>query len=187
MTKIQKALMKAYELHKSQFRKGGDEIPYFVHIIDVARFLMYETKNQDIICAGILHDTLEDTSYTAEELLAEFGQKVHDLVLSNTEPGNNINATHEEQKKSWKARKSHSIERLKDATYEEALVILADKSSNLLSIKEDLAFGKDVWKLFRAPKDEVQWYYESIRDGVRDKVGETRLFKVFETMFDVFQ
>jgi len=187
MTKIQKAFMKAYELHKPQFRKGGTGIPYFVHILDAAKYLMYETNDEDIICAGILHDTLEDTPYTAEELLADFGSKVHDLVVFATEEGNTFEATDEEQKNSWKSRKQHSISCLDNASREEALVFLADKTSNLLSIKEDLDFGKDVWTIFRAPKEEIRWYYESIRDKARNQLGDTRLFKVYESLFSVFE
>jgi hypothetical protein len=162
MDKIQKALTKAYEIHKDQTRKGKKGYPYFVHILDVCKYLMYETKDEDVIVAGILHDTMEDSTYTEEELKKDFGEKVHQLVMFCTEPGNNPDNTPEEQKKSWRKRKEHSIEALKYAREEELLVFLADKLANILSIKEDIIAEGDIWSRFNASKEDILWYYDSI-------------------------
>lgn len=63
---IQRALITAYDLHQGQERKCSNQAPYFVHILDVAGHLMAEpTATEDVIIAGILHDTLEDTPYIA--------------------------------------------------------------------------------------------------------------------------
>lgn len=186
MAKIQKALNKAYELHKPYNRKGGD-IPYLVHILDVAKYLMYETKDQDIICAGLLHDTIEDTPYQRSELLNDFGQRIFDLVIFCTENGNNTSLTKEEAIRTWKKRKEESISKLDNASHDECLVFLADKTANLLSICEDMEFGVDIWPYFNASKSEVEWYYRSILEKLRNKLGETRLFKVFESLFGVFE
>ena len=101
MDKIEKTLVKAHDIHKNQARKKT-KFPYFVHILDVAKYLMYETKDKDVICARILHDSLENTPYTKEELTKDFGDKVFSLVNFCTEPENTPDATKEQQKESWK-------------------------------------------------------------------------------------
>lgn len=174
MNKIQKALLKAYDIHESQTRKGGT-FPYFVHILDVAKYLVYETKNEDVICAGLLHDAFEDTDYKREELRVDFGERVYTLVDFCTEPGNTKNHS-----TPWKERKEQSIEHLKDGSYEEILVYVADKLANILSMNEDLICGEELWSRFNAPKSEIKWYYESILDRVKPKIGDTRLCKLFE-------
>ena len=172
--KIQKALTKAYEIHASQKRKGGT-FPYFVHILDVCKYLMYETSDEDVICAGLLHDAFEDTDYTRDELRADFGERVYALVDFCTEPGNTKNHS-----APWKERKQHSIERLADGSYEELLVFVADKLANVLSMQEDLVCGESLWERFNASKEDIEWYYESILREVKPKLGETRLYNLFK-------
>ena len=176
---IIKALNTAYECHKNETRKGSD-FPYYVHILDVAKYLMYETKDKEIICAGILHDTLEDSDYTKEEIITNFGERVFNLVNFCTEPGNTPDASDDEQKTSWKKRKEHSINTLNGADSDELLVFVSDKLANLLSMQEDLINGVDVWTKFNAPKKEIKWYYESILREVEHKLKDTRLFKIFK-------
>ncbi|MCD6229945.1 MAG: bifunctional (p)ppGpp synthetase/guanosine-3',5'-bis(diphosphate) 3'-pyrophosphohydrolase [Candidatus Diapherotrites archaeon] len=178
---IEKALSTAYEAHKGQARKITD-CPYFVHILDVAKYLMYETKNETVIVAGILHDTLEDTAYSETDLLNDFGPDVLELVRFCTEPGNTPDASDAEQKASWKQRKTHSIQNIKNGTEEQLLIFLADKHANLSSIKEDLINGTDVWSEFNAPKDEIEWYYTSIRDEMTNKLSGTRLYRIFDAL-----
>lgn len=185
MPLLQKALNKSYELHKHAKRKNSD-VSYLVHIFDAAKYLMYETNDQEIIAAGLLHDTLEDTNYSEEELKHDFNERIYSLVKFSTEPKNNIHKTKQEMKESWKERKQHSISKLKNGTYEELLVFLADKTSNLRSIQEDILFKVGVWSKFNASKQEIEWYYTSIRDALKEKLGKTRLFHVFESLFDVF-
>ena len=76
--KIYKAYMKAKELHQGQKRKSGEE--YFIHPKAVGKLLIEMGEDADTICAGLLHDTVEDTSYTLDELTKEFGQTIAFLV-----------------------------------------------------------------------------------------------------------
>jgi (p)ppGpp synthase/HD superfamily hydrolase len=186
MNKIQRALNKAYELHTG-FRKGTN-ISYFVHILDVTKYLMYETNNEDIICAGILHDTLEDTSYTKDELINDFGLTVYNLVKFSTEDGNTLNKTSIEMKNSWKKRKLESINKLKDASFEELLVYTVDKLSNITSISEDLIIDKEnYWDRFNASREEIKWYYYSILSKIELKLKNTRVLHIFrKRVLEVF-
>jgi (p)ppGpp synthase/HD superfamily hydrolase len=79
LTKIddaQNAMMKA---HEGQTRWGGE--PYSMHLIDVVKTLQYMgIKDEDIICAGYLHDVLEDTKYSSDMIMANFGDRVLSIV-----------------------------------------------------------------------------------------------------------
>jgi len=81
---VQKALQVATLAHEGQIRKSGE--PYIIHPISVERILNLEWKieNEEMRAAALLHDVLEDTSTSLEEITNKFGIKVADLVSSQT-------------------------------------------------------------------------------------------------------
>jgi len=97
--KIQKAISFAINTHKKQFRKGKD-VPYIIHPFSVALILSRVTKSEDIICAGLLHDTIEDCDpeglVTKEILEKGFGPAVAEMVNDVTEQNKTL---------SWAERK----------------------------------------------------------------------------------
>jgi len=76
--KIMKAYNYANDLHKGQYRQSGEE--YIIHPLTVAYILAELGADSDTICAGLLHDTLEDTNTTKEEIAENFGSDVANLV-----------------------------------------------------------------------------------------------------------
>ena len=76
--KIMKAYNYANDLHKGQYRQSGEE--YIIHPLTVAYILAEMGADSDTICAGLLHDTLEDTNTTKEEIAENFGSDVANLV-----------------------------------------------------------------------------------------------------------
>jgi guanosine-3',5'-bis(diphosphate) 3'-pyrophosphohydrolase len=84
---ILKAAKFAAEKHRKQLRKGAESTPYINHPLEVARMLAEDGKVGDasIISAALLHDTIEDTETTAEELLHHFGQEITSMVLEVTD------------------------------------------------------------------------------------------------------
>src|SRR3569833_1899171 len=82
-----KALAFAARKHKDQRRKDVDASPYINHPISLANILITEAHVTDIavICAALLHDTVEDTDTTPEELEREFGVAIRDLVMAVTD------------------------------------------------------------------------------------------------------
>ena len=84
-------------------------------------------------------------------------------------------------------RKEHSINQLPNATREQVLVFVADKLSNVTTIRDDLTFiGEDLWKRFNRGKDQQKWYYESILANVSILNG-TRMYTLFKkAVQDVF-
>jgi len=90
-SKIQKAIkfsIKTHEVYQKQKRKGKD-IPYIVHPLTVGIILASVKASEDVVIAGILHDTIEDSipekKVTKKMLIERFGKKVADLVESVTE------------------------------------------------------------------------------------------------------
>lgn len=79
---IEKAYRFAEKKHEGQFRKSGD--PYITHCIGVAEILSVMGTGPETICAGFLHDTIEDTGTTREEISSEFGEEVATLVEALT-------------------------------------------------------------------------------------------------------
>ena len=121
-----KALVFAAEKHKNQRRKDADASPYINHPIALANILVNEGSITDInvLCGAILHDTIEDTETTKEELIQQFGEKITSIVLDVTDDKTLLKAE----------RKLKQIEHASHASHEAKLVKLADKISNLRDI-----------------------------------------------------
>ncbi|MFA9396645.1 MAG: HD domain-containing protein [Clostridiaceae bacterium] len=159
------ALELAYRAHMNQKRKGS-EIPYIIHPLEVAVILIANKADEDTINAGILHDTIEDTTVDIDEIREKLGDKVAELVLAASEPYK-INAKVKlsdcEEIESWKERKIHTINYVKTASRQVQLLTLSDKLSNLRSLIVDYQrIGNKLWKKFNAPCSEQKWYYESL-------------------------
>ena len=76
----------AYDKHSNQFRKSGE--PYFVHLLAVAYELSKLKVGPTTICAGLLHDVMEDCGISAEEFTKEFGEEIYHIVEAVTKIGN---------------------------------------------------------------------------------------------------
>ena len=121
-----KALVFAADKHRNQRRKDTDASPYINHPIALANILVNEGGITDInvLCGAILHDTIEDTETTKEELTQQFGEKITSIVLDVTDDKTLPKAE----------RKLKQIEHASHASNEAKLVKLADKISNLRDI-----------------------------------------------------
>lgn len=157
MNAIQEAIIFATIKHQNQKRKGT-EIPYIVHPMEVMQILTSMNCSDNVIIAGILHDTLEDTDATPEEIRQLFGADV--LAIVQTES--------EDKSKTWKERKQATIDHLEKASVETKLVCFADKLSNIRSMYRDKQkIGADLWKRFNASKEDIEWYYREILRVIR--------------------
>lgn len=129
--RIEQAIRAASVLHKDQVRRGDTPFPYVTHLFAVALLVADYTDSEDALVAALLHDTLEDTDYTADELNDDFGGKVMDIVLEVTEP------KHDGTKQNWKERKQAYLKQLKTASQEALIVAAADKIHNMRCIVEE--------------------------------------------------
>ena len=125
-TLILKAAHFSAQKHSTQRRKDEDESPYINHPISVALAIAQigGVDDPEILAAALLHDTLEDTETTPEELEAEFGKKVCDYVLDVTD--DKTLPKHE--------RKRRQIEHAKKISKGAALIKLGDKISNVTDV-----------------------------------------------------
>ena len=129
MSKVQIAQDFARKKHKGQTRKNG-KIQYFDHLeAVVSRLKSIGVTNEDILCVGWLHDTIEDTNTTFDELSEIFGKKVALLVLSLTR----------DESLPKKEKESNYVKLLHDAPFEAKLVKLCDVSANLKDLDDSLS------------------------------------------------
>jgi (p)ppGpp synthase/HD superfamily hydrolase len=127
MEKYVQACDFAAKKHSTQRRKDPQRTPYINHPLEVASFLSrHGVTDADTLCAAVLHDTIEDTETTPEELALLFGTNVRDIVLECTDD-KNINKTE---------RKKLQIEHASHASDSAKLVKLADKWSNISGLLE---------------------------------------------------
>ena len=165
-----KALAFAAHKHKDQRRKDESALPYINHPIALANVLANEAgiTDENVLCAAILHDTIEDTETTKEELIKEFGEKVAAIVLDVTDDKNI---------KDKALRKQLQIEHAPHISHEAKLVKLADKISNLRDILNSPP--KD-WDRERK-RDYFAWA-ASVVQGVRGTSAS--LEKIFDSLLE---
>jgi len=130
--------------------------------MNVMKILCENGCDKEIITAGILHDVLEDTSVTIEQVERLFGKRVATIVTGASEPDHDRNG--KDEKTSWRLRKQHTIEFVNhEATLEQLLVSCADKLDNAEAIRQDFILkGEKLWERFNAPKSDQQWYYTTL-------------------------
>jgi myo-inositol-1(or 4)-monophosphatase len=155
-TFFDKAVKFAIEAHQGTERRGKG-YPYIIHPMEAASIVATITNDQEMLAAAVLHDTVEDTDVTIEQIREQFGDRVAELVQHETAPL--------DDSLSWREKKSAQIKQLVDAPYDCKVVALGDKLSNMRVIAWDYRkMGDEVWKLFHAPngKTDVEWYYRSL-------------------------
>ena len=165
---LERALRWAATWHQGQVRKGSG-VPYVQHPMAVALILDRLGFPEDVVIAGLLHDVVEDTDATLDEVGAAFGPAVAEVVGHCSE----VKLDAAGRKRPWIDRKRDHLEALATATAEAKAVILADKLHNLLSLRFDLEEGRPVWSRFNADRAQVLWYYRATLD--RCGTGDPRL------------
>jgi (p)ppGpp synthase/HD superfamily hydrolase len=159
--RIERAIALAVRAHESQVRKGEGQLPYVVHPVTVALILSRYTGEEDTIIAGLLHDTLEDTDVTPEDIERAFGEKVRDTVQDVTEP--------DLPGLSWETRKARYLRQLQTAPRPSLLVAGADKTANLISMiaAHASAGGDAAWERFSAPIAVRLGFYRQVHALIR--------------------
>ena len=168
---VNEAVSFAARAHEGQVRKGSG-MPYIVHPMEAAAICSTFTDDLEVIAAAVLHDVVEDTDVTVEEVRELFGERVAALVAGESEDKREGSPPAE----TWRLRKEESIEHLKRAEDPGVrMVCLGDKLSNIRSIQRDYdSLGEEFWQRFNQ-KDPAQhaWYYRTIADLLKGELGET--------------
>lgn len=173
---LNEAIEFATAAHEGQFRKGTRR-PYIVHPIEVADIVSTMTEDEEIICAAVLHDTIEDChDITMDVLRLKFGERVAEMVAQESE----------DKSLTWEERKSMTIRRLESAPIAVQMIGLADKLSNLRDIDRDYpVFGEKLWMRFRMQsKAALAWYYKGIRDALKKTFDGTKVFAEYCALID---
>jgi guanosine-3',5'-bis(diphosphate) 3'-pyrophosphohydrolase len=159
---FERALRLSASGHRDQVRKGSG-IPYVEHPMAVALILDRSGFEESVAIAGLLHDLVEDTDVTLEQVREGFGDRVAELVGYCSE----VKVDAEGRKRPWIDRKRDHLAAVANAPDAAQAVILADKLHNLVSIQLDLVDGRAVWECFNASRNQVLWYHGAMIDACR--------------------
>ena len=177
---LDRAIMFAVKAHAGTERRGKG-FPYIVHPMEAMEIVATMTPDQELLAAAALHDTVEDTDLTIEQIRAEFGERVAALVEAESDEV--VEGVREED--SWHQRKQAAIDRLARAPHDAKMVALGDKLSNMRAIARDYAMqGDKLWSLFHTtdPK-EHEWHYRGLADSLRE-LSDTFAFQEFESLIN---
>jgi myo-inositol-1(or 4)-monophosphatase len=162
----EKAVIFAAAAHSGMTRKGS-RIPYLSHPVEAAAIVAEMTDDQELIAAAVLHDVIEDTEVTVQDLTTYFGERIAYYVGCETED----KRRELPPESTWMFRKQESINFLLNRADRNAkMLALADKLSNLRSIARDVkACGDKLWERFNQ-KDKAMhgWMYREAADALKE-------------------
>jgi (p)ppGpp synthase/HD superfamily hydrolase len=171
---IDGAIEVAVKAHQKQKRKGT-ATAYIAHPFAVAILLAKAGCSDEVIAAGILHDTIEDTRTKLSRIREEFGEKVALIVEKCTEP---------DKRRSWLKRKEHTLDSVKAAGLDVKFVVCADKLHNIRTLSRDYSrTGEKVWKRFRRGRNDQEWFYTALVTALRPRENNAsyeKLYREFE-------
>ena len=179
-TLLDRAIIFAVRAHAGTERRGKG-FPYIVHPMEAVEIVATMTPDQELLAAAVLHDTVEDTDVTIEQIRTEFGERVASFVAAESdEPHQRPDSV-----ENWRDRKQAAINRIARASRDAKIVALGDKLSNMRAIARDYALqGDDLWDLFHAkdPKDH-EWHYRGLADALSE-LNDTYAYKEFENLIN---
>ena len=177
----EKAKKFAIKAHMGQIRKSDPDKPLIIHPISVGMMLEEYGYDDQVVAAGYLHDVVEDTKYTVQDIEKEFGEDIANLVMTASEPDKSL---------SWEERKKDSIERAKTLPLRNKLVICADKINNMeCLVIQFQKEGKRDFSRFNRGEEQQKWYqtniYKSLIFGEDEELPIfKRLKKALDNLFD---
>ena len=177
---LDRAIIFAVHAHAGTERRGKG-YPYIVHPMEAMEIVATMTTDQELLAAAALHDTVEDTDVTVEQIRAEFGERIASLVAAESD----VMPEGMTEEDSWHQRKQAAIDRLSKASHDAKIVALGDKLSNMRAIARDYAeIGDALWNRFHAkdPKDH-EWHYRGLADALSELRG-TESYREFESLIN---
>lgn len=177
---LDRAIVFAVKAHHNTERRGKG-FPYIVHPMEAVEIVATITSDQELLAAAALHDTIEDTDVTVEDIRLEFGDRIADLV--HAESDQFTEGVSEED--SWHDRKQAAIDRLAAASRDAKIVAMGDKLSNMRAIARDYAMkGDELWKIFHAKnKADHEWHYRGLAASLSE-LSDTFAYKEFVRLLD---
>ena len=174
---LDRAITFAVKAHQGMERKGKG-FPYIVHPMEAVCIVATMTNDQELLAAAALHDVIEDTDTTYDDLKKEFGERVAMLVEAESD-----DKTGGSKAETWHQRKQDTLDRLRNADLDIKIVALGDKLSNMRAIAHDYAvLGDELWNRFTV-KDPAEhaWRYHALAEALND-LSDTDAYKEFHTL-----
>lgn len=178
---LDKALHFAIDAHANVERRGKG-FPYIVHPLEAVEIVASITSDQELLAAAALHDVVEDTPITIEQIRAEFGDRVADIVAAESD---NLNEGVTAES-SWRDRKMAALKHLQNASHEVKVVAMGDKLSNMRAIARDYeVLGDKLWDRFHAPNGKADhvWRYKALAEALSDLDG-TFAYREFKALVE---
>ena len=182
MELVSEAISFAVKVHDGMRRKTNNA-PYILHPLESATIVGTMTDDQNVIAGAILHDVVEDTDVTIEEIEEKFGKRVRELVESETENKRPEMPASE----TWRIRKEESLKVLENTNDIGVLMVwLGDKLANMRSIYRDFQIeGNAMWEKFNQKDvNEHAWYYNSIVNLTK-RLSYTSAWLEYKTLVDL--
>jgi len=155
---LEKAIRFAMDAHMGGTRKGSN-LPYILHPLETLQILTSMNADINLMAAGVLHDTLEDTDAALLDIYDQFGVDVAALVNAHTE----------DKRKIWYVRKLTTVTDLPDENIRQKMLAMADKVANMRSMLRDhRSIGDELWERFNAPRHMQAWYYSKLSDALSE-------------------
>lgn len=177
MTIEERTLNFAINAHRGQVRKSEPDKPMIFHPINVGHILKEYGYDENVVASGFLHDVVEDTKYTFDDIKRVFGDDIVSLVYGASEPDKSLE---------WEDRKKHTIESIKEMDLRHKAVICADKISNLEDLNNIFGkTGKVDFSAFKRGFYDQQWYYTSVYEALVE--GEEEIHPMFKRYYDILQ
>ena len=174
------AIIFAVQAHHNTERRGKG-FPYIVHPMEAVEIVATITPDQELLAAAALHDTIEDTDVTVEQLREAFGERVAELVYAESDQF----AEGISEEESWHERKQAAINRLAAASHDAKIVAMGDKLSNMRAIWRDYQVkGDELWKIFHVTdKASHEWHYRGLAASLSE-LSDTFAYKELIRLID---
>ena len=176
---LDRAIIFAVNAHHNTERRGKG-FPYIVHPMEAVEIVATITPDQELMAAAALHDVVEDTDITIDQIRASFGDRIADLVHAESDQVNGALFNGENEEETWHARKQAAIDRLAAAPRDAKMVAIGDKLSNMRAIARDYKLkGDALWNIFHV-KDKAshEWHYRGLAASLSE-LSDTFAYQEF--------
>lgn len=177
---LDRAIIFAVKAHHNSERRGKG-FPYIVHPMEAVEIVATITPDQELLAAAALHDTIEDTEVTYDQIREAFGERIADLVHAESDEM----PEGKSEEDSWHDRKQAAIDRLAAASYDAKIVAMGDKLSNMRAIWRDYRTkGDALWQIFHV-KDKAshEWHYRGLAASLSE-LSDTFAYQEFVRLIE---
>ena len=182
---LDRAIVFAVQAHHNTERRGKG-FPYIVHPMEAVEIVATITSDQELLAAAALHDTIEDTDVTVEQIREAFGERVAELVHAESDQLNGeVFTGGANESETWHQRKQAAIDRLAAASHDAKIVAMGDKLSNMRAIWRDYQTkGDELWNIFHVKdKTSHEWHYRGLAASLKE-LEDTFAYQEFVRLID---